>query len=410
MGRRDLTYNQARPTSGGNNMKYTYAVLGAGRQGTASAYDMARWGDAKRVILADRDLAIAERSAQRVNQLMGAVVAEAVQVEVTDKAALERVLTGVDAFVSAVPYYYNLDITNVAIEVKASMCDLGGNTDIVRQQHALAAQARQAGISIIPDCGQVPGMGTSLTVYTMGLLDEATDVYMWDGGIPQNPQSPFNYLLTFHVAGLTNEYAEPAIFLRNGKITQVEPMTELETVEFPGSVGTLEAFVAGGGTSTMPWTFEGKLRTLQNLTLRYPGHFNQLRAFWDLGLWNLKPVMVGGNEVVPRDVFHALYEPKVIFPDEPEKSKDIVFVRVKALGKKGGKPAQAVVELQDHFDEKTGFTAMERTTGWDAAIVAEMMAHGLTPHGAGGVESFVPAVPFVNELRRRGFQITEKVE
>jgi shikimate 5-dehydrogenase len=149
MGRRDLTYNQARPTSGGNNMKYTYAVLGAGRQGTASAYDMARWGDAKRVILADRDLAIAERSAQRVNQLMGAVVAEAVQVEVTDKAALERVLTGVDAFVSAVPYYYNLDITNVAIEVKASMCDLGGNTDIVRQQHALAAQARQAGISII---------------------------------------------------------------------------------------------------------------------------------------------------------------------------------------------------------------------------------------------------------------------
>jgi lysine 6-dehydrogenase len=391
-------------------MKYTYAVLGAGRQGTASAYDMARWGDAKRVILADRDLAIAERSAQRVNQLMGAVVAEAVQVEVTDKAALERVLTGVDAFVSAVPYYYNLDITNVAIEVKASMCDLGGNTDLVRQQHALAAQARQVGISIIPDCGQVPGMGTSLTVYTMGLLDEATDVYMWDGGIPQNPQSPFNYLLTFHVAGLTNEYAEPAIFLRNGKITQVEPMTELETVEFPGSVGTLEAFVAGGGTSTMPWTFEGKLRTLQNLTLRYPGHFNQLRAFWDLGLWNLKPVMVGGNEVVPRDVFHALYEPKVIFPDEPEKSKDIVFVRVKALGKKGGKPAQAVVELQDHFDEKTGFTAMERTTGWDAAIVAEMMAHGLTPHGAGGVESFVPAVPFVNELRRRGFQITEKVE
>jgi lysine 6-dehydrogenase len=337
-------------------------------------------------------------------------VAEAVQVEVTDKAALERVLTGVDAFVSAVPYYYNLDITNVAIEVKASMCDLGGNTDIVRQQHALAAQARQAGISIIPDCGQVPGMGTSLTVYTMGLLDEATDVYMWDGGIPQNPQSPFNYLLTFHVAGLTNEYAEPAIFLRNGKITQVEPMTELETVEFPGSVGTLEAFVAGGGTSTMPWTFEGKLRTLQNLTLRYPGHFNQLRAFWDLGLWNLKPVMVGGNEVIPRDVFHALYEPKVIFPDEPEKCKDIVFVRVKALGMKGGKPAQAVVELQDHFDEKTGFTAMERTTGWDAAIVAEMMAHGLTPHGAGGVESFVPAVPFVNELRRRGFQITEIVE
>ena len=391
-------------------MEYTYAVLGAGRQGTASAYDMARWGEAKRVILIDRDLAIAERAAKRVNHLIGANVAEAAQVEVTDLLALGRVLTGVDAFVSAVPYYYNLDITKVAVKVKACMCDLGGNTDIVRQQHAFDAQARQAGISIIPDCGQVPGLGSSLTVYAMSLLDETTDVYMWDGGIPQNPQPPFNYLLTFHVAGLTNEYAEPAVFLRNGKITLVEPMTELETVEFSDSVGTLEAFVAGGGTSTMPWTFEGKLRTLQNLTLRYPGHFQQLRAFWDLGLWDLKPVKIGNYELAPRDVFHALYEPKVTFPNDAEKSKDIVLVRVKALGKKAGRPAKALVELVDRFDEQTGFTAMERTTGWDAAIVAEMMAHGLTPRGAGGVETFVPAVPFMNELRRRGFHIKEIVE
>src|SRR4030043_695411 len=98
MGRRDLTYNQARPTSGGNNMKYTYAVLGAGRQGTASAYDMARWGNAKRVILADRDLAIAEHAAHRVNQLIGSKVVYAAQVEVTDVAALGRMLSGVDAF------------------------------------------------------------------------------------------------------------------------------------------------------------------------------------------------------------------------------------------------------------------------------------------------------------------------
>jgi lysine 6-dehydrogenase len=391
-------------------MDYIYAVLGAGRQGTASAYDMARWGEAKKVILIDQELAIADRSARRVNNLVGKNIAEGMQVDVTDMVALERALTGVHAFVSAVPYYYNLDITRVAITVKASMCDLGGNTDIARQQHGFNDQARQAGISIIPDCGQVPGLGTSLTVYAMSLLDEASDVYMWDGGLPQNPQPPFNYLLTFHVAGLTNEYAEPAIFLRNGKVTQVEPMTELETVEFPDSVGTLEAFVAGGGTSTMPWTFEGKLQTLQNLTLRYPGHFTQLRAFWDLGLWDLEPITLDQGEVIPRDVFHALYEPKVTFRSDPDKHKDIVLVRVKVLGKKNGRPAQALVELVDRFDEKTGFTAMERTTGWDAAIVAEMMAHGLTPRGAGGVETFVPAAAFMQELRRRGFQIKESVE
>jgi len=326
-------------------------------------------------------------------------------VDVADLPAVVRLLEGVDAFLSAVPYFYNLELTRAAVQARASMCDLGGNTAIVRQQQAFDAQAKAAGISIIPDCGQVPGVGTALCVYAMGLLDQAVDVYMWDGGLPQKPRPPFHYLLTFHIAGLTNEYAEPAVFLRNGKITEVPPLSEVETVEFPPPIGTLEAFVAGGGTSTMPWTFEGKLRTLQNLTLRYPGHYAQLRAFYDLGLWDLKPIRVGEVEVVPREVFHALFEPRVTFPGD----RDLVIVRVRAVGKKDGREAEAWVELIDYYDEETGFTAMERTTGWTAAVVAEMMARGETPRGAGGLEVMVPARPYVEELRRHGLNIRQEV-
>jgi lysine 6-dehydrogenase len=386
-------------------MSYTYAVLGAGRQGTAAAYDMARWGEAGRVVLADLDLEVAQLATQRVNQLLGTKVAEAVAVDVTDVENLGRVLTGVDAFLSAVPYPYNLDITQVAVRVKAHMCDLGGHTGIARQQHGFSEEAQTAGISIVPNCGQVPGMGTTLMVYAMELLDEAVDVYMWDGGIPQDPRPPFNYLLSFNVAGLTNEYAEPAIFLRDGKITEVDTMTELETVEFPEPIGTLEAFVAGGGTDTMPWTFQGKIRTLQNKTLRHPGNFAQLRAFYDLGLWDLTPLKLGDVQVVPRDVFHALFEPKVTFAGD----EDMVIIRIKATGKKDGANAEAIVEVIDYFDEETGFTAMERCTGWSAAIVAAMMARGEIPPGAGGVETQVPARPFVEQLRQRGIEVTERV-
>lgn len=387
-------------------MAYSYAVLGSGRQGTAAAYDMARWGDAGRVILADLDLDVARRAAERVNGLLSASIVEPVQVDVTDLKALVRLLSGVDAFLSAVPYLYNLQIARAAIEARAHMCDLGGNTEIVRQQHRYEAEARAAGISVIPDCGLVPGMGASLVVYAMELLDEATDIYLYDGGIPQKPRPPFDYLLTFHIAGLTNEYAEPAVFIREGKVVEVEPITELEMVEFPEPIGTLEAFVTGGGTSTMPWTFQGRLRTLQNKTLRYPGHFAQVRAFYDLGLWELTPIQVGEVEVVPREVFHTLFEPKVTFPGD----RDMVIVRVRAVGKKDGREAEAVVELVDRFEEETGFTAMERTTGWSAAIVAQMMGRGQTPHGASGVETFVPARLFVEELRRRGLSVTEQVE
>lgn len=385
--------------------KPSYLVIGAGRQGTAAAYDMARWGDAGRVVLADQDLAVAQQAAERINTLLGRQVVEALQVDVRQPASLQAAFQNVQACLSAVPYIYNLEISKIALRSRVNFCDLGGNTDIARQQHKLDAEARAAGLSIVPNCGQVPGMGTTLMVYAIEMLDEAEDVYMWDGGIPQNPRPPFKYLLTFHIAGLTNEYAEPAIFLRDWKVTEVEPMTELETVEFPEPIGTLEAFVAGGGTDTMPWTYAGKLRTLQNLTLRYPGHFAQLRAFYDLGLWDLEPLQVQGTQIVPREVFHTLFEPKVTFPED----KDLVIVRVKALGKKEGRQAEALVQVIDYYDAQTGFTAMERGTGWSAAIVTEMMAHGQTPRGAGGVESMVPAEPFVEALIRRGFSLTRQV-
>ncbi len=382
-----------------------YLVLGAGRQGTAAGYDMGRWGNASRVILADSRLDAAQEAAGRLNRLLPEAIAEPADLDVRDGDALAAGMEGVDACISAVPYFYNLEVTQAALKAGVHLCDLGGHTGIARLQHNLDPQAAAAGISIIPNCGQVPGMGTALCVFAMSLLDKVQDVTMWDGGLPQNPRPPFNYLLTFNIAGLTNEYAEPAVFLREGKLCVVEPMTELETVAFPEPIGNLEAFVAGGGTDSMPWTYQGKLRTLQNLTLRYPGHLAQLRAFYDLGLWDQTPIDVGGTEIVPREVFHALFETKVTFPAD----KDLVIVRVRALGEKAGRPAEAFVQVIDYYDEETGFTAMARGTGWSAAIVAEMMVRGETPRGAGGVEKMVPAGAFVAELERRGIQVARWV-
>ena len=386
-------------------MGYTYAVLGAGRQGTACAYDMLRFGEGDSVILADLSLQVAQAAAARVNELLGTDRAQGVQLDVTDAPMVSLLLQGVDAFLSAVPYYLNLGITEAAVQAGASMCDLGGNTDLVREQLAFDEQARVANVSIIPDCGQVPGMGTTLMVYAMSLLDEPEEVFMWDGGLPQEPRPPFDYLLTFNVAGLTNEYAESPIFLRDGAPTLVPTMDELEELDFPLPVGRLEAFTTGGGVSTMPWTFEGKLKTVQNKTVRYPGHFQQLRAYYDLGLWDLEPVRIGEREVVPREVFHRLFEPMVTYPED----KDQVVIRIRANGRREGKAAEAVLDLMDFYDEETGFTAMERTTGWDAAIVAGMMARGQTARGAVPVELAVPPGLFVEELAKRGIRVQTRI-
>jgi len=63
----------------------------------------------------------------------------------------------------------------------------------------------------------------------------------------------------------------------------------------------------------------------------------------------------------------------------------------------------------DRFDEATQFTAMERLTGWHAAIVAEMIASGSMPTGAHPVELGVPPRPFMREALRRGLAIDARV-
>lgn len=387
-------------------MNYIYAVLGSGRQGTAAAYDMAKFGDAKKVLIADIDLEAARKSAARINRLIGKDIAAAHQVDVTNTTQLKAFLGQVDSFLSAVPYWHNPGITRAAIESKANMTDLGGNTDLVREQMKLGPQAQAAGVAIIPDCGQVPGMASSLTAYAMTLLDQTDEVLIWDGGNALHPKPPFNYILTFHIAGLTNEYYGFANFIRDGKIVQVPTFLEedYEFVEFPDPIGKMEAFVAGGGTSTMPWTFEGKLKTLWNKTLRWPGHFVQWKAYIDAGLLEEQPIEINGVKVSPREVLHTVLDPKLrAGPGEP----DLVIVRVLAKGKKENHPAQVLLDMIDRYDPVTGFTAMERSTGWDGSIKAIMNAHGITPRGVNPAEVAVPGPLYVTELRKRGLSLTE---
>lgn len=384
-------------------MAFSYIVLGAGRQGIAAAYDLAKFGEASRLTLADADGEAARAAANRVNQLIGHAIAEPLALDVHNESAVAQAIKGHTVVLSAVPYFYNFALTKIAIANGVSFCDLGGHTETVRLQHALDGQAKKAGVCVVPDCGMGPGMGNTLAVYAMELLDQTEHIHMFDGGLPQSPQPPWNYAMTFNIEGLTNEYFGGMTVLRDGKLAHIPCFTEFETVDVP-PLGKLEAFMIAGGASTAPWTFEGKLQTYQLKVLRYPGTFAQLKAFSDLGLFNLKAVRVDGSEVVPRHVFHALFEPQIKF----DKVKDVCIIRVVAAGNKNEKAARVVVEIIDYYDDATGFTAMQRLTGWHLSIVAAMMAKGEVAIGATPLELAVPGKAFVREWRRRGFEITER--
>ena len=64
----------------------------------------------------------------------------------------------------------------------------------------------------------------------------------------------------------------------------------------------------------------------------------------------------------------------------------------------------------DRSDEKTGLSAMMRTTAFPASIIAQMMARGeIRDKGAIPQEICVPPETFVHELARRGINIRETI-
>jgi lysine 6-dehydrogenase len=386
-------------------MSIRYAIFGAGRQGTASAFELAVHGDASVITLLDRIEDVAMSAADRVNRLTESRIAKGRRIDVQNRNALEKVLEDADACISAVPYYHNLELTKAAIRTKTHMTDMGGNEQVVRDQLGLSEEAKKARISIIPDCGMGPGMTGSLAAYGISLMDEAHDVYIWDGGLPQNPHPPWNFQLTFHINGLTNEYDSEATFIREGRVIKLPTFSEYELVDFP-PFGTLEAFVTSGGTSSAIMTYEGKLQTYQNKTLRYPGHFEQFRAYKLLGLFDLEPISFEGKEIIPRDFFHFLLEPKI---KASEDYRDMCLIRVTVRGLKEGKPHEFIGELIDKYDGKTGFSSMQRLTGWHTAIMLEMAVQGRARKGVHGLEMAVEPSKFISEVKKRGIKIKESL-
>lgn len=374
-------------------------VLGAGLQGSACAFDLLDRTSAE-VTLADRHLAPLPRFLSgdwggRLRRL---------RVDVTEAAALRAAMAGHTGVLSAIPYYYNVEVARAAVEVGCHFADLGGNTAIVLQQKKLDPEAAAKRLSVIPDCGLAPGLVNILAAEGIRRLDRAERVKIFVGGLPQHPEPPLNYQVVYSLEGALDYYTTPSWVLREGRPVQVEALSELETVEFPPPVGRLEAFHTGGGISTLPFAYERKVDTMEYKTLRYPGHAAVMRPIRDLGLLDDKPLEVKGQRVVPRDVFIAAVQPKLFRPN----GKDLVALRVEVSGSKAGRPAGVTFRLLDFYDGERGISAMMRTTGFSLSITGQMQAGGrITALGVKTPDEAVPFAPFVGELARRGVRIEE---
>ena len=197
-----------------HNMK-KFIVIGSGRQGIAVAYDLLR--DANHyVTMVDISDSLLKEALKKISRITNNKNLDGIRCDVTDYDQMLTILSDKDVMISAVPYEFNLALSKVAIDSKTSMVDLGGHTNIVREQLSMDKQAVSAGITLVPDCGMGPGMNITMSVLATEILEQTDEIYIWDGGLPKNPEPPWNYSLFFNIEGLTNEYDEQAYFLKDG--------------------------------------------------------------------------------------------------------------------------------------------------------------------------------------------------
>ena len=210
-------------------------VLGAGLQGTACAFDLLLNNPTiERVLLAD----------VKVGALPAFLVPYAgdrlhtISLDVRDANAVRAAYAQCDAVLSAIPYYFNFPLAELAVECGVHFADLGGNTAIVGQQKTLDAAAKAKGVSIVPDTGLAPGMVNVIAQHGIDQFDAVASVQLFVGGLPQTPEPPLNYQIAYSIEGMIDYYTTPSLVVRDGAPREVAALSELEAVRFAAPAST----------------------------------------------------------------------------------------------------------------------------------------------------------------------------
>ncbi len=374
-----------------------FAVIGAGPLGTATAYDLARFGGADEVRILDLVIGRAREAADRINRLMGGSVARAGVVNAAEVTGTSQVLEGLDGCLSAGPATLHPAVTEAAIRAGVHVADLGGAPYAVL---ALDEGAKAAGVSVIPDCGAAPGVANLMVAYGLSRMDAPHAVRVRAGDLPKRRDLPLGYQPHFAVEALAQRYFGPVDQIVDGEPVQAPALSGLEPVSI-APVGELEAFATPGGCDTCPRTYASRLTHFDFKTLRYPGHHDALSLLGRLGFLSRNPVDVDGHPVTPIRVFQAVMGRLWNQPDEP----DIYVLRVEVEGTHHGEPARYVGTLIDRADPATGFTATQRCSGAGAGAVVAAQAAGRAAVGAKAPERALSPQEMMAELARRGLQI-----
>ncbi len=370
-------------------------VLGVGNIGKVIVYDLLNHNIFNRFAVADRD----------INRLEECVilVGNGVETHIVDAGIvsdLVRLFKGYELVVNALPGRFGYRVIKAAIQAGVDVIDVSYMPEDIFE---LEADISKAGIKVVPDAGVAPGLSNILVGHAVSILDNVNVVKIYVGGLPIRRVPPLDYVITWSVDDLIDEYTRRARIKINGEFRDVDALSGLEEIYFPG-VGFLEAFYTDG--------LRTLLHTLKNVeimwekTLRYPGHHGKIMFLKDLGFFSEEPLSCG---VSPRRFIAELLEKRLRRYD----LDDLVVMKIFVGGILRGRCRTYSYYMLERGRDKHGFSAMARATGYTASVLTQLLIKGYMER-AGLTGIIPPEIIGMNNhlfmlvlkwLRERGLQI-----
>jgi saccharopine dehydrogenase (NAD+, L-lysine-forming) len=380
--------------------------LGVGSVGEVTARTVAAVPEVTAVVLADID----EARPRVVAAKLPPGKAETLQLDVHDKEALLKALSGVDLVINGLIPEVNLDVMAACLEAGTHYLDMAaaGPRDVVGtadvdEELALSGEFKKAGLTGLCFFGIDPGASDVFARALYDQFDTVERLTVLDGDA--SSAEGVDYAPSFSPTTMVEEcLILPPHAFENGRKIRRTSLSKKFDFTFPEPVGTLTVWnVDHEESQLMPLFLAGKgLRDADFFIALDDDWADLLLAWRKLGFAHNKEIEFGGARFRPLDLLVSRLPRSV---DLIGKMHGAVCVGTLAEGTIGGRRVRRFmyqITSHDEAYEKHGVQGTGWQTGVPAACGAVMLARGLAPgHGVYAPEQIDPA-PFLALMTEHG--------
>ncbi len=281
-------------------------IAGAGRSATAAIQYLLRVAEGKgwRVFVADADIALAKH---KIGQ---SPAGHAVEMDVTNARARQKLIRQVDVVVSLLPPHLHLLIAKDCLQLSKHLVTA---SYVSTEMYALSEEVRLANLTFMNEIGLDPGIDHMSAVKAIHRIKaqggRLTAFRSYTGGLvaPECANNPWKYKFTWNPRNVVLAGKGTAQFLeagqyryvpyhrlfKNTRTIAVKPLGDFEVYPNRDSLLYRKAY----GLQDIPNLFRG--------TIRYPGFCESWHALVVLGLTDDSYPIVEANRITWRQLMDA---------------------------------------------------------------------------------------------------------